>query len=1045
MKNHVLRALACSLALAVITTSAMPSMSLQAAVRTEGRVSVHDPSIFKANNGKYYVFGSHVAAASSDDLINWKQISSDYSNTENNPIYGNIKENLKESFKWAGYDDGDCSNGGLAVWAPDVYYNEDYKWDDGSKGAYMLYYCTSSTWRRSCIGYAVSKNVEGPYDYVDTIVYSGFTKTGATDGKSTRNTKWDNDYLNLKKLTELGADQGGIDGINEKWFRTGGQEYNTDYAPNAIDPTVFNSPDGKLYMVYGSWSGGLYVLELDKETGKAIYPGKDGKDEESGNYIDRYFGTHIAGANHQSGEGPYIRYDEQTGYYYMYETYAGLTATGGYNMRLFRSKNVYGPYVDAAGRNAADSGKGNAEYGIKLIGNYRFLNQPGYRAAGHNSAFVDDDGSRYLISHQRFDEPENQTERHEVRVRQQFMNEDGWPVTAVYEYDKEKIDHYDDQDVLGTYEIVNHGSDNGGTMIESQTIELNADGTITGAQTGTWTKTKAADYDYVTLKIGDNTYKGVFFKQRNEENEAKEVMTFTTIGDNNQCIWGSKLDLTDDLTISLAEGKVKTSLPGNTNEDIQLLSEAKGATITWKSSNEAVLSSEGKVTRGKEDVKVTLTASIKAGDTTKEFNYDVVVNGLSKKIYAFDFENKVVDGKIAGKTQTEKEGVATLKGTAKIEEDAERGKVLSIVSPTEVYNENMLQLPENVFSDVTAKGYTVSMWVNCGADIFEHSALFNSMTNGTYPMTRLGVNLCGRINANGYVDGGYYNQILRGTGWHHVAYSISASGLKTWVDGKLLEKVDKDLKDCFDANRQSSIQYSKDARIGSGSPWTDRDIENAKFDDVAIYDGELTEAEVGMLVKGEEINPNVEVKDTAKTEVEDDKKPEVKKLKTGDKFTSGKETYKVTSAKNKTVAVVSTKATSKTLAIASTVKKNNVTYKVTSVADNAFKNNKKITAVKGGKYVTAIGKNAFYKAGNLKTVSLDSKSIKTIGKSTFEGDKNLKTITLKTKSLKTIGSNALKGIYKKAVVKVPSSKVKTYKKLITAKKVGAPKTIKVTK
>ena len=38
----------------------------------------------------------------------------------------------------------------MEVWNPD-YVNE-----DGSKGAYMLYYCTSSTAIRSCIGYAIS-------------------------------------------------------------------------------------------------------------------------------------------------------------------------------------------------------------------------------------------------------------------------------------------------------------------------------------------------------------------------------------------------------------------------------------------------------------------------------------------------------------------------------------------------------------------------------------------------------------------------------------------------------------------------------------------------------------------------------------------------------------------------------------------------------------------------------------------------------------------------------------------------------------------------
>lgn len=847
MKRNYLRAMAGSLSAVMVIAAANPLVPVSATVRTGGRVSVHDPSIFKDKDGTYYVYGSHLANAKSKDLINWEQISGDFGSYDwkKDSIYGDILNNLSESFKWAGYDDGDCSGGGVSVWAPDVIYNSEYEWKDGSKGAYMIYYCASSTWRRSCIGYAVSKNAQGPFEYVDTVIYSGFTKTGATDGKSTRNTKWNNDYLNLNELIENKE----IEGISDNWFDNEGG-WNQNYAPNAIDPTVFYGADNELYMVYGSWSGGLFILELDEKTGDVIYPGKDSKDA-SGNTVDRYFGTHIAGGNHQSGEGPYIKYDKSTGYYYMYETYGGLTATGGYNMRLFRSKNVMGPYVDAAGNNAANSGKDNNKYGIKLEGNYQFLNQPGYRAAGHNSALIDDDGSHYLVSHQRFDEPANQTERHEVRVRQQFMNEDNWPVTAVYEYNGEKISHYEDSEVLGTYEIINHGTKSDGAMLSSKNITLNADGTVSGEETGTWKKTKTKDYDYITLKLGDSTYKGVFFKQQDETNDKNSVMTFSTIGDNNECIWGSALDTESGaVKISLAKTVVDASVPTNTNGDLKLIKEAKGATISWKSSNTKVISNDGKVTRQDDDVTVTLTATIKAQDVTKTFDYKVTVNGSSKVIYAYDFEKATNDKTISGYTQIKDSVNATLKGTAEIVKDEERGNVLSIVSPEEVYNTNMLQLPEDTFSNVTGKGYTVAMWVNCGADIFEHSALFNAMTAGTYPMTRIGVNLCGRINANGYIDGGYYNTVLRGTGWHHVAYGINSTGMKVWVDGKLFEASDKDLNSCFDKTNGACIQNSKDVRIGSGSPWVDRDIENAKFDDVVVYDGTLTDTEVQNLFEG---------------------------------------------------------------------------------------------------------------------------------------------------------------------------------------------------
>ena len=506
------------------------------ATRSITRVSVHDPSIVKdRETGTYYVFGSHLAAASSVDLVNWKRISGDYQNTINHPVYGNVVKNLAESFQWAGYMDGDCKTG-LAVWAPDVHWDAAYQWEDGTVGAYLLYYSASSTWRRSCIGYAVSKTVSGPYTYVDTVLYSGITATGTADGNSTRDTGWYNDYLNFNELLALGSENGGIDEINPSWFKNNGSEYNTNLAPNCIDPTITEDKDGNLWLVYGSWSGGLFLLEIDPATGAVRYPGVDGTDEVSGNRIDRYYGIHLAGGNHQSGEGPYIVWDAEAGYYFLYETYGGLTASGGYNMRLFRSESITGPYVDAAGSPATKNNMNNASYGIKLIGNYCLEGQRGYRSAGHNSALIDDDGSRYLVYHQRFDEG---TEYHEVRVRQQFLNEDNWPVCAVYENRNETIEHYAAEELTGTYELINHLTNNGTTMLKNQTVTLAADGTVSGDLTGTWAQSDSGKgYDWLTITTDKGvTYKGFFFRQLDES--LQPTMTFSCIGSNNCCLWGN--------------------------------------------------------------------------------------------------------------------------------------------------------------------------------------------------------------------------------------------------------------------------------------------------------------------------------------------------------------------------------------------------------------------------------------------------------------------------------------------------------------------------
>jgi len=500
-------------------------------VKDPPRVSVHDPSIAVGKDGTYYVYGSHIAAAKSEDLINWKSFGEGYK-TKDNSLYGNLSKNLDESFQWAGRNDGDCLNG-YAVWAPDVFWNENYENEDGSKGAYMLYYCTSSTYIRSCIGYAVSQEIEGPYTYVDTIIYSGFSKKKAIDDKSKINKCYKN--TNIPDLIKSGK----LDGINEEWF-VSDTAFNNSYAPNAIDPALFFDTEGKLWMTYGSWSGGIFLLEMDPATGQPIYPGKSSKTEDL-RIVDSYFGTRIAGGYTQSGEGPYIVYDDETKYYYLYVTYEYLDAVSGYNMRLFRSKTPEGPYLDSKGNNAALPGNiGHNDYGIKVMGNYKFSTisdmKGGYRSCGHNSALIDSDGSRYLFYHTRF---EFNPGPHEVRVHQQFMNSQDWPVTAVFEYKGDKISKtgYSASDITGDYEFVNHGiQTDKENMIEIQNITLNEDGTISGDVSGTWEQTKGTCL--AELTIDDVPYSGVFYRQHDESDECNAVMTFTAIGNNNMTVWG---------------------------------------------------------------------------------------------------------------------------------------------------------------------------------------------------------------------------------------------------------------------------------------------------------------------------------------------------------------------------------------------------------------------------------------------------------------------------------------------------------------------------
>jgi len=824
-----------------------PDSLNQTPIAAKQRVSVHDPSIVK-DKGTYYLFGSHIEAAKSPDLQNWTSFANGYT-TPNNKIFGDLSTNLAGSFAWAGENDSD-SKGGYSVWAPSVIWNKDYVNKDGSKGAYMMYYCTSSTYKRSAIGYAVSQNIEGPYTYVDTIMYSGFTNKDAFDDKSTINT-------NIQTLINKGDIP---NNVNPKWFNADGS-YNTGYAPNAIDPELFYDQNGKLWMNYGSWSGGIYMLEIDQATGQPIYPGTD-SNTGNVNYTDRFFGAHIAGGFTQSGEGAEIVYDAAHSSYYLYMSYAGLSAQGGYNIRMFKSNSPTGPFLDAKGQNAAlpNNSANNIDYGIKLIGNYKLdCLDYGYRAAGHNSSFIDDDGKMYLFYHTRFD---NGTENHQVRVHQMFLNEDGWPIVAPYENSGDEIvsTGYSDSEIVGNYQFINHGHTSSAAMLDTLNVKLNSNGTITGDVTGTWSK--GTNNYYMNAEIGGVTYKGVFFKQQDESRYENKVMTFSAVGNNNEVIWGSKLELSDDDALSYVDNVLTNKIPSNTKTDLTLpTSGAYDTTISWSSSDTTVLGSNGNVIRPKGDNKeVTLTATITAkGGKTLNKIFTVLVKGEldfnGVPIYKYNFST--VDG--TSITNSGSKGInsgasATLIGSnATIAEDATRGKVLELKNTSGAIKANYLALPNNAFSGITEKGYTVSMWANINKDdsnYFEHSALFEADNNKSFPMTRLGANLIGRINSNGSYSDTDKAELASNT-WQYVTYTVSTKGIVVYVNGVEVGRQDKDITASLSNTVLATIN---NVRVGSGDIWNDRDIASAKFDNVAIYNTALTDQEVEGLYNKELAN-----------------------------------------------------------------------------------------------------------------------------------------------------------------------------------------------
>lgn len=442
-------------------------------------VAVHDPSVIKVG-ADFYIFGSHLAAAKSTDLQNWTLVA-DGVNT-NNKLMPNAATEIKETFDWAQTS---------TLWAADVI-------EIGGK-FYMYYNACKGDSPRSALGIAVADSVEGPYKNQQLLLKSGMWGEPSADGSI----------------------------------------YDATIHPNVVDPDVFFDKNGRLWMLYGSYSGGLFILELDKSTGIPL--------------PDQGYGKHLMGGNHSRIEGGYVLYSPDSDYYYLFVSFGGLDANGGYNIRVARSSNPEGPYFDALGNAMADV-KSNpalplfddasiAPYADKLMGNFLFERQnneagtgigTGYVSPGHNSAYYDESsGDYFLLFHTRFPQ---QGEQHQVRVHQMFINKNGWPVIAPHRYAAATDKTVTSEQLLGSYKLIEHGKDISAVVKTSVTVNLAAGGAITGDKTGTWS------YDanqQISISLdGAGSYEGVVSRQWHET-PAKWAVTFTALSVEGKSIWGT--------------------------------------------------------------------------------------------------------------------------------------------------------------------------------------------------------------------------------------------------------------------------------------------------------------------------------------------------------------------------------------------------------------------------------------------------------------------------------------------------------------------------
>lgn len=740
-------------------------------------VSVHDPSVIKVDD-TYYVFGSHLQVAKSKDLISWDSVASGV--TDDNPVVPNVTKEFAEALQWAQTD---------TLWAADVIQLADGKF-------YMYYNACKGDSPRSALGVAVADNIEGPYKDQGLLLKSGM---------------WD----------EISED---------------GTIYDATKHPNVVDPDVFYDKDGKLWMVYGSYSGGIFILEMDETTGKPL--------------PNQGYGKKLTGGNHSRIEAPYMLYSPETDYYYLYLSYGGLAADGGYNIRVARSKTPDGPFYDAEGNDMikvmADKDKPLFDdesiepFGVKLLGNYLFERQigdpgtgqgTGYVSPGHNSAYYDEEtGKHFLIFHSRFP---NRGEEHEVRVHEMHMNSEGWPVVSPYRYAGIESDSVQvtEQSAAGSYKWVNHGKDITAEIKSSQIVQFAADGQVTGAVTGTWS---LLEDNKVRITSNNVVYEGVFTQEWDADSQ-QNVLTFSALSSSGVAVWGSQMNAMKDQDVAQAVKKDLTL--GSTENifyDLSLpTTGTRDSQITWKSSLPSVISADGAVHRprsGKGDAKVKLTATIRKGTATatKTFSLIVPEQAAGPLLGEYTFDNKKL---------------------AKIAQDFSKngyhgqafnvvGSAISSKNQAAAFNgkDSYIQLP-GLLTDTT--DFTFSAWVNWdgggawqrifdfGNGLTRHMFLTPSQHNGALQFT---------IHDQGRDQSLIATEALPSNQWVHVAVTLQGDTGTLYVNGK---SVASSSEITFNPKDLQAVE----AYLGK-SRYAADPFYQGKMDQVRVYDKALSAKEI---------------------------------------------------------------------------------------------------------------------------------------------------------------------------------------------------------
>lgn len=464
--------------------------------------NVHDPSVMLAEDGYYYMYQTdasygnahdghgHFHCRRSKDLVNWEYLGATMEEApawavEKLNEYRNEMINAEEK-KLDPIKAEDISYG---YWAPVV--------RKVNNGLYRMYY---------------------------SLVIDNYIKTGKKNTAENFDNSWtERAFIGLMETSNPASNQWEDKGMvvcsasdqpnteANGWGRRGTGDWDAYFKFNAIDPTYTITPEGKHWLIYGSWHSGFAALEVNPSTGMPLTPLAKPWTVE-GNSIDSFgklVATRGTSSNRwQASEGPDVIYNPQTQKYYMFMAYGQLAVA--YNTRVVRADRPEGPYVDMQG-NSATAGK---EMLPVLTAPYKFSNSNGWVGISHCGIFDDGQGNWYYTSQGRFpvDVPGINASNAIMmgHVRSILWTEDGWPIVMPERYGAVPKVAIAKEELEGNWELIqmkptaqNSTNDGNATQYESKVITLGADGKVTSEAWGndqTWSFDAAKNM----ITIGNN-------------------------------------------------------------------------------------------------------------------------------------------------------------------------------------------------------------------------------------------------------------------------------------------------------------------------------------------------------------------------------------------------------------------------------------------------------------------------------------------------------------------------------------------------------------